>query len=115
MASLFFSAHLFSQCLSASFGSSASTITIRAVSGTLDKNSSNFLRSVGLLNFPDGFDKITSRFGARNGMALIALFRSFSLIVRASRRAVFMSALVGSGNSDSNSRTRRMMANSSLP
>src|SRR5688500_14333395 len=98
---LFFSAHLFSQCLSASFGSTDSYSTRRAVSGALSRNSKNFLRVDGLLYFEEGFVRNTKRLFARNGMALTALFRSFSLMERASRRAVFISELVGLGNSGS--------------
>ena len=50
-----------------------------------------------------------------HGMELTALFRSFSVMERASRRVVFISAVVGSVNSDSKSLSLRVMANSSLP
>src|SRR5215213_944511 len=112
---LFFSAHLTSQCFSASFGSTDSYITRRVVSGAFSTNSRNFLRTDGLLYLEEGFCSSTRRRLARNGMALTALFRSSSLAERASSRAVFMSALVGSAKSDSNSLSLRVMANSSLP
>src|ERR1044072_3566995 len=111
----FFSAHFVSQCFSASFGSTDSYITIRVVSGDFCMNSRNFLRADGLLYFEEGFARRTNLRFARNGMALTALFRSFSSMERASRRAVFMSALVGSVKSESNSLSLRVIANSSLP
>ena len=111
----FFSAHLVSQCFSASFGSTDSYITMRVVSGAFSRYAKKFLRVDALLYFVEGFAKYTNRRLARNGMALTALFKSVSLMVRASRRAVFMSALVGSVKSDSKSLSLRLMANSSLP
>jgi hypothetical protein len=69
----------------------------------------------GLLYFAEGFASNTNRRLARNGMALTALFRSSSLMERASKRAVFMFALVGSVKSDSKSLSLREIANSSLP
>src|ERR1051325_3951306 len=96
MSLLFFSAHFINQCFSTSFGSTDSYITKRVVSGVFSTNSRNFLRADGLLYFVEGFCNNTKRRLARNGMALTALLNSSSLIERASRRAVFMSALVGS-------------------
>ena len=78
-------------------------------------NSRNFFLEEALLYFEEGFASKTRRRFARNGMAFTAVFRSFSLTERASRRAVFMSALVGSVKSESNSLSLRAMANSSLP
>ncbi|WP_345296538.1 hypothetical protein [Candidatus Villigracilis affinis] len=90
-------------------------MTSFAVSGAFSRNSKNFFRVDGLLNFPDGPAIKTSLFDARKGIALTALLRSFSVMVRASRRVVFMSAVVGSVKSDSKSLSLRVIANSSLP
>src|SRR3990170_3867853 len=81
-----------------------------AVSGVLLRNSPNFLREAGLLYLEDGFERMTSLFGARKGMALTALFKSFSVIVRASRWAVFIPAVVTSLKSDSKSLIMGMMS-----